>query len=255
MFDRTKKVSNLRQPKIFTAPKEKKKSTLPKFLILIILAAVALAGLIFIIYFSPIFQIKNVEIIGTPPQEITDTLNHLEGHNLFLFNSGSLEHKIINGDHNFLKVKIYRGIPDTIRIVFESREPKIIWQTNEKKYLMDKDAIAFKEADQNSSLPLVVDNQNLPLKIPSEIATSNFVSFVIMANDSLQKAGFKVKQFEVNETVFQINASVEQGFIIKLNTLRPISDQISALEQTYEKNKNDIKEYMDVRVEGWVYYK
>ena len=79
--------------------------------------------------------------------------------------------------------------------------------------------------------------------------------FVNSANSELKKSNFKIQHFEVAETTFQLTAVNEDQIKIMLNVLEPLSEQMNALNKVYIANKNDIKEYVDLRVEGRVYYK
>lgn len=245
----------LRQPKIFQAMTSENKTGWSKFNLIIILVFLGAILIVYAIFFSSWFQIKNIEIIGSPSTNIRNELDRLKGKNLFSFNSVYLEESLMNNDRNYSSVQIYRGIPDTIRVVFANREPKLIWQTGDKKYFVDENAILFEAADNSVTLPLVIDLSNLAVKIPEQITTADFIKFVQSVNTELAKQNLKITNYEVGETTFQITAVTDQNLRIIFNTLRPVSEQIDAFQKVYGPNKTDIKEYIDLRVEGKVYYK
>lgn len=245
---------SLRQPKVYSPPKEQKSFVFPKWLKIVILIIIGLAALGYFLFYSPFFKIKNIEIIGNPPEEARYTIDSVMGQNIFFLKVGNLENDLIKQNRQFSQIKVYRGIPDTVRVKFEEREAKIIWTTQGKQFLVDKSGIIFKENDGVTGLPIVIDNKNLTVAISSSIASSNFIDFVRSANLELTNQNLKPTQFEVNETTFQINA-ITSTIKIMFNILRPLSDQIDALSKVYPQHQPDIKEYIDLRVEGFVYYK
>lgn len=255
MFNRNNQRPSLRQPKIFQAPQEVLKEGWSKVIIYLCLFILVVGCVFYAIFFSAIFKIKTVEIVGSPSKDIKRALDLMVGKNLFSFNCGKMEQSFLDIDKNYSRIKIYRGIPDTIRIVFEDREPKLIWQTNNQKFLVDKSAIAFKIADSPIKVPLVIDKSDLSLKIPAVVASENFVDFVKSIDIELSKIKFNIVNYEVGQTTFQVTAVTDNNLKILFNTLRPVSDQIDALNKVYSQKKQEIKEYIDLRVEGKVYYK
>jgi len=248
-------VSILRPPKVFQSHRDKEQFILPRFVKISIWLIILLSGLVYFLFFSPVFQIKNIEIVGSPSDEVKVFLEKIKGKNIFSFSSARIEQDIIAKNQNYLSVKVDRGIPDTTRVIFQDREAKIVWQTQNKKYFVDKEAIVFREVSDSSELPLVSDLKNLNIQIPTQIATAKFIDFVKDASTELKNANIIVRQFQVNETTFQLEAVTEQGIRIIFDTLRPLSEQISAFHNVYNKDKDKIKVYVDLRVEGWVYYK
>ena len=268
MLPNKKQKTILRQPKVFQLPREKNeiygiKNFWPRLILFLILFFLIFGFFIYGLFFSPWFKIKNIEIVGSTTEDIKGKLQDLVGKNIFSFHANEIEEGLASEDRSFSNVKIFRGLPDTVRVVFENRAPKIIWQSLGKNYLIDADAILYKEADETEldSLPKVLDSNNLSVKIPSQIATPDFTDFVQNANDALKRVQIQIDHFEVSETTFQISAIVKnevvdaQSVRIIFNTLRPLSEQIDAFNKVYSQNKGDIKDYIDLRVEGRVYYK
>jgi len=252
---KTKKLVT-RQPKLFRSEKDQVVTIWPKVIAISIAVFAALVIIFYLIFLAPWFKIKNIEIIGSPTDGIRSELDSLKGHNIFLFSTSKIEKKIINENSNFSGVKIYRGIPDTIRVSFDDRQPKIVWQSQGKNYLVDENAIAYKEVSlDGNKLPVVVDAGNLAVSLPSLIATNNFLDSIQSTNEELSKLKIHIINYEVGETTFQFSAVIDNNVKIIFNTLRPISDQIEAFKKVYDQHKNDIKQYIDLRVEGRVYYK
>lgn len=244
-----------RVPKVFQAPHEEDKPVWPRFVKIAIIFMLLAGSIIYLLLFSKVFQVKNIEIVGSPSDAVKEKLESLKGKNIFSFNASQLEEEIISHNQNYFSVKVYRGLPDTVRVKFQDREPRIIWQTQSNKYFVDKEAVLFQETKDSNGLPIVEDTNDLAIEIPTQIATAGFVEFIRLANSSLAEMNIMVLSFEIKETTFQVNAVTDKNFEIIFDTLRPLSEQIDAFRAVYEKNGSEIKEYIDLRVKGWVYYK
>lgn len=255
MFDNNRPKNILRVPKVFQPPRDEEKLILPRIFKILSIIVILFLGLIYLFFFSPVFQIKNIEIVGSPNDGVRNQLDALKDTNIFSFHAQPLEQEIIAKNQNYLAVKVYRGLPDTIRVKFQDREARIIWTSQGQRYLVDKEAILFQKTEGISDLPIVVDKRNLDVEIPTQIATANFIDFVKSANTEIGQSNLVIQEFEVNETTFQLEVVTDKGFKIIFNTLRPLSEQIDAFRTVYEKSQGQIKEYIDLRVEGWVYYK
>jgi cell division septal protein FtsQ len=255
LFENREPRNILRTPKVFQAPRDEERLILPKIIKILIIAVILFLGLVYLFLFSPVFQIKNIEIVGSPSDEVKKILDGLKGLNIFSFHAQTLEQNIIAKNQNYLSVRIDRGLPDTVRVKFQDREAKIVWQTRDQLYFVDKDAILFQKAEDSGGLSIVKDLRNLEVTFPAQIATTNFVDFVRSAQTEIAQSNLIIQEFQIDETTFQLEALTDKGFKIIFNTLRPLSEQIDAFRTVYEKNKDQIKEYIDLRVEGWVYYK
>lgn len=247
--------NNLRNPKVYNPPMEKEKITVPKIYKILSIMVVIFLGLLYLFFFSSIFSVKNIEYLGNMNDNIKLVIEKYRSRNIFTINSSKIEKELMAQNSEFDNVDIYLGLPDTLRIRFQQRDPKIIWQTEGNSYLIDTKGYLYSKSAGIENLPLIVDNKNLSVQIPSFVVLPSFVEFVRNANSKLSEAGIVINKFQVNETTFQIDALTDKNFKIIFDTTRPLSDQMDAFNKAYEQNKDKIKEYVDVRVEGWVYYK
>lgn len=247
--------NRFRQFKVFNPPREKKPIIIPKSIIIILILLIIISGIFYILFYSPIFIIKKIEIIGPVEGKLSNLLDKLNNQNLFLVNSRSIKSDLLLTNPEFLNIEVLKGIPNTIRIKFQERQPKIIWQSNGQKFLIDENGILFKELKTDLSLPLVVDSQNVNVKILTPVASKNFIDFVTRVNTRIINYGLKISEYRVNETTFQVDAVTDKGFRIIFDTTKSESDQLESFDKVYKEYKNDIKEYVDLRVNGWVYYK
>lgn len=243
-----------RQPKVFNLPFEKP----PKRPVKIwkpLLIIVVLVGIYYFFFMSPIFQIKNIIVDQNIPTAVTDYLQKYKGENIFMLKSKLIHDDLLTKYPELTDINVMRGIPDSIKVTFKARSPEIIWQSGIQLYLMDNEGIVFKEVQNTGSLPVVKDNNSLPIKMEQQIVTPNFVSFVTDLQKKLKEKGFETDHFEVNETTFQVNAMMSSGLLLKFDVTRSVNDQISDLEKFWQDHSAEPKSYIDLRVTGKVFYK
>lgn len=244
-------------PKVFTTPKEQeKRRQFPKILKILIVLIILIIGLDYLFLYSSIFVVKNIVIDSSLPSEVSSLLEKIKGQNIFLINVNNLQKEILTKYPDLEKIKFRRGLPNTLRISAESSLAKIIWQSQGHSFLVNDDGYIFKEVEGVADLPRVLDSKDLPVKISDQVASANFIDFLDEVSSKFSaKTGFKIINFKVSETIFQVEALTDQGWIIKFDTTRAVDDQLDALSQLLAEHKADLHEYADVRVEGKVYWK
>lgn len=255
MFKKNINRPSLRQPKIYVPETEHIKKPLPKYVKILIIFVIALIVLTYLVFFLPVFKIKNLDIMGSPSEQTQTYLESFVGSNVFRLHPSVIsdELQIINPEYANIGVSI--GIPNTLRVKFEERQPALVWNSGNNFYLVDDNQIAYKKVDTKpDNIILVIDQKAVGIKLPEQIASSNFVEFLKNVKTKVTDSGLEVDHFEINETTFQVEAVTKQGIKIIFDTTRSVSDQIDALSTVYKDHKDAIKQYIDVRVEGKVYY-
>lgn len=240
-------------PKVYHLPFEREKRKTPKIVKFFIVLIFVLGGLSYLFFFTPVFQIKNIMVENSL---MASQLESLKGQNIFLVNTAKIKQDIIALQPEITDFKIIRGLPDTLRIQFSSKAPEIIWKTQDKSYLVEATGKIFAENQDEKELPVVQDSRDLAVSLGQQIVTNNFINFIRNSGAKFsEKFGFKIVYFEVNETIFQVEALTDQGWKVKFDTTRSIDDQLDGLSKLLSEHKDEVSEYVDVRVEGKVYYK
>lgn len=248
-----------RHPKIYNfanlnSPPENKKG-LSKVLVALFLLIILVIGIIYLLLDSKVFTIKNIIFVEPLKPEITSIFDKLKGKNIFLFSETAIQKEISEKYPDIADLEIQRGLPDTIRIQFRGRSAKLVWQTQEKKYLVSETGEIYKEADDSGGLPIVKDNNDLPIEMGQMVVSENFEQFIAELNQTFAgQIGFMIIDYEINETIFQVEAITDQGWKIIFDTTGSVSDQLSDLKKFLATNKNDVQKYVDLRVPGKVYY-
>lgn len=258
-------LDSYRSPKVFNIreKKQKRNVTLPKFDLYAsfrTLILVAIGGyLLFILLFSGKFKVSEVMVEGTKlidKQKIEDAAPL--GNNIFFFSTNGLKNNLQIDFPEIDNIEVYRGIPNALKIVVLEKEPIILWQSNDKKFLVSSTGDIIREVagDEGAGLPLVVDKKGLAVAPRDQIVSPNFIAFIKNINSSLQsEVNIKPVSYEVNETTFDVNLITDQGFYVKLNSLRSSKKQLENLKRVLVEKRSDVHEYIDLRIDGWAYYK
>ncbi|HLC43765.1 MAG TPA: FtsQ-type POTRA domain-containing protein [Patescibacteria group bacterium] len=250
-----------RSPSIYGATRREAKKTIkmsPVFVKLILLLIVVFL-LIYYLFFSSQFRIKEIIIEGNSlvsKEDIESVLS--QNQNIFLFKINQNRELILTKFPEISQAEIYRGIPDAIKIVVLERENKIVWQTNNEMYFVSTEGDVTRKIAQSEvgNLPIVSDTKNLAVKQGSRLVSPNFVAFITNIYSTFQvQENIKPVNFEVTETTFNVNLKTDAGFYIKLNSLRSSQKQLNDLKLILATNRPNIHEYVDLRIDGWAYYK
>lgn len=251
-----------RQPKIYAATPAERKAVVSKWTIIAGLIFILLLFLAWFIFLSSFFKIKTITISGSLNPEVAKEIDKFKGKNILLFRVGKIEKELAGGQTSISSLEIYKGIPDTLRVKVNVRVPEIIWQSQNKNYFIDKNGVIFELNDyvsvsqDNAPLPMIIDNKNLNVNLGSQIITTDLVQYILdLNNDFAPKMGTKIKEFRVNETTLQIEVVSEAGWKVLLDTSRDYNTQLTVLKKIFDQYGSEIKEYVDLRVEGRAYYK
>ena len=112
------------------------------------------------------------------------------------------------------------------------------------------------EETETYTSPLISDSKNLPVSLGASIVSPNFIAFVTNINDKFfETTNIKPTYFEIPQTTFDLYLYTEAGFYVKFNTMRSSSKQLENLKKVLVEKRDGVKEYVDLRIDGWAYYK
>lgn len=246
----------LKNPKVYNPVFEKPKKKFSKNYLYIFLVFIFFDGIIYFVFYSSFFQIKNIIIPDSVNPGIVEILQNLNNRNIISLNISNVEAEISEKFPEVKGLTITRGLPSTLKIAFQEREPRLVWQSGGRSFLVDSSGAIYKETDVAINLPIVKDNNNIPVQNGKTVASENFINFVIeLSTNFNQTTGFKITQFEVNETIFQVEVLTDQGWKVIFDTTRKASEQLADLMTFLKDHKSEVTQYIDLRVEGRVYFK
>lgn len=248
-----------RQPKVFNPkdiankPRTSSKPLVFKLLKWVFLLLIILA-IIYLLFYSTIFTIKNIIVDQDLPTSINEHLENIKGKNIILIKSAEIKEDLLKKFPELIDINIIRGLPDTIKVSYNERKPEIIWQSAGRYFIVDEDGFAFREIQGATDLPLVKDNNDLAINMGQQVASANFINFITELKPKL-KEQVEINRFEVNETTFQLDAIMVSGLRLKFDTTRSVDSQLSDLKKFLADRTNEAEEYIDLRVEGKIFYK
>lgn len=224
----------------------------------------------FIVWFftlAPWLKVQDIRIEGEATEETKAEIEKLRGQNILWLSVTNPESAIVKHQPSIKEIQILRGIPDTLRVKLIEREPAVVWQLGETWYTVDPTGFVFRELQipkredgsldyPGTDLPVVIDTRSVPLKVTDTIVRPQFINFMTALKKRLpEEANLRLIRAEVGETTFNVTAVTDANWNIIFDTTRTLDAQMSTLVKVLESKRAEIREYVDVRVRGWVYYK
>lgn len=251
-----------RQPKIYaTTPREKEYHKLRVSLFLGF-SVLLFLFVVWFFFFSSYFKIKKIIISGSLNPEVYEEINRFQGRNILFFRVGKVSKELAQKQTSIASLEIYKGLPDTIKVKVNVRIPKIAWSSQGKTFLIDENGIAFElgggraSTEEGEQIPTVIDSKDAPIEPGNQVVTPDFVLFILdLSNNFEGKIGPKITELKISETTFQIEVVTDQGWRVYFDTTRDLNNQLIALKKILDQYRDQIQEYVDLRVEGKVYYK
>lgn len=254
-----------RAPSIYYSPGSNQQNTPSKinwrlfWLLFKLLLPIAL--IVYGLYFSPLFRLKDVIISGNSYITRDKILESIpKNTNVLNLDTKKLEAKIERELTDIDQVKIYRGIPDAIKIVVAEHNGALVWQSGISYYLVSSRGVAFRDISNEianyGQLPRIVDKRNLPVTVSRQIVSNNFVDFTTQIYKNIKtEANLDPDYFSVDETTVDVYLYTKNNLYVKFDSFRSADKQMNDLKLVLLDKKPEIKEYIDLRVNGWAYYK
>jgi len=254
------------RPDIISGTVREKKSKPKKKLVKTFLLLVLLGGFFWFIFYSPIFQIKNITLEGVQANsDLIAEMNKFKGKNIFLMAVDSEKRNLIIKQPEIKDIVIWKGLPDTLKAKLTLRDKVLIWQSADRFYYVDGDGIAFKQrgplALEEKNILLIIDKKNVLVNLGTQFLSPVFVKFVTQLATDLPTISAQIQvpitltNIDVEESTLQTTAQTAEGFKILFDTTRPVDSQLAALKKVLSEHRSEVTEYVDVRVQGWAYFK
>lgn len=243
-------------PKIYepTPPKPTPEFRVSPLIIKTAIAFGLIVIVVWVLFASPIFKIKHIQVKGQARPETLSAIKTLNGKNIFLIGSHKSEAAMIRLQPGIKNIKILRGLPDSLIIELVERDPALVWVTQSKSYLIDKDGYVFKESESN--LPKIIDGKNLPVALGDRISSTSFITFIRrLYLDLPTYTSLEISDITVPETTFQIEANTKNNIKLKIDTSRNLNDQLADIKYIIDHNRDDVHNLIDVRLSGVAYIK
>jgi cell division septal protein FtsQ len=228
----------------------------------------SLAAIVWVLFWSPVFKVTQVEVEGSLLSNATAISESVpRGGSIWFFSESTVRAQIL-ASQPVIDVKVYRGIPHSVKVVVEERKPVILWQSGEGVSLIDAGGevlFTYKLADFPTSevepgttlnqLSRVIDSQSIGVVTGTNIAAPQFVEFV--ANLQREMATYlpelKVVRLEVQQTTYDLLVVAESGLRVQMNTLGEAAPQVRNLARLITQENIASNAQVDLRIDRWAY--
>lgn len=231
--------------------------------------------LIYFLFYFNYFQIRKIIIVNSKnisdaeiENEAKSLISHqrfyiFSGQNIFLVNKSYLKYSLKQKFSQIDRLEISRIFPDVLKIKLYEKEPRTIWQSKDKYYFIDAGGVAFTETTLSSleenPLPKIQDFSGKDVQIFENVLFAKHINFIQRLNERLPQEGIKIVNFALPAKLAdEIHVQTDVGWKIYFNVEKDVEAQISNLKLVLSdeiKERRPSLEYVDLRVENWVYYK
>jgi len=251
--------------------RHRKKRKINKRVIIAIIPLFVLAGLVYLLFCSPVFDIKKTEISGNKEIKSEEIQNILSCANIFLFSGKKIKNELLERIPKIAELEIEKNIfKRELKIKLSEREeigiacqanPAFAEATAGKCFYIDKDGVIFENAPQTSGslITLINDFSGRNIKLGEKIFDEKFIGLIFeIKEEMLVGMNLKIKSFDsMNFPIQNVKAMTSEGWYAFFNFNNNIKSQLSALKVAL-KEKIKIRtglEYVDLRIENRIYYK
>ncbi len=249
-----------------------------KVALLLVIFLFGIAGLVYLLFFAGLFEVKTISVRGNTIVPTTDIERPIRDwldqkkfgiarkSNSLLFSLENLRAIISANISTIDSIKSSRT--SLHEIIFEVTERKAvgIWcfQPASACYLFDKHGTIYGQTFLTDGLIYITvkDFRSREIKIGDSIA-DEFYRNILLAKEELVKAGLTVIEFSIPENSFaEFHAKVigeNAPFLVKLSQMTNIPEQINSLSLFLKKTSGSTRalnfEYIDLRIQDRIYYK
>lgn len=229
-----------------------------KLLKLITIIAFVLT-LIYGLFFSSYFDIKQISFGESEKNEITTAISKkLQSQinkSLIFLDTEELEVELISQFSELESLKIKKDYPN-ILVVELSKYPQIANIINQsdtlkKSFIINSIGYSVKENFENPQLPSIKITSDDPLNTKNPLIQKDKLDYILAAaKDFEDKFGMKVKEIDYRPIPREVRLLTEKGFYIWLDVQKSSEDQFKKLKKALA--KLDIYhielEYIDLRI-------
>lgn len=252
-----------------TQPNNPKTKFSPKKLIRPIIIGIVLVILGYSVIASSLFRIKNIQVAGNQTLSettIRDQVTAIIGdspisQNILFVSANNIESQLKKNNYQVSGVKIERLYFNTLKITITEQKPSILWRSGNTLSVFSSNGRAYSgepSEELKISLPTVIDTSNLPVKTGEKALDEGFVNFVSQLHIQLPERGVKAKEYQVQETTTEMYVITQDGYKLRFDTTRSVEEQLTDLTAVLDDLKKQGKkpnEYIDLRINGKVFYK
>ncbi|OGM99903.1 MAG: hypothetical protein A2817_01570 [Candidatus Yanofskybacteria bacterium RIFCSPHIGHO2_01_FULL_39_8b] len=246
-----------------------------RFLLWLLVAVViilALAGsVVYLLFFSPWMKITNIEINGLETVDSAAMYSMIESaknetiyltevkpqSNILFFDTKALRNKILSDFPVIKEVNTSITFPHKLVVSIKERTPFGTWCfISECRYFDDSGVLWGQALRSSGSILLSIDDLR---KSEEQIVTidKNILEPIKKTIDGLNTIGIKIRKVEIPEgEIGDFTIYTFVGYKLLFNNSSDILGQVVILKILLDQKEKEFKpEYIDLRIDGRVYYK
>ena len=260
-------------------PKKKKypSKSLNIKILRVIIAAIFFVVFYFFLYY-PYFRIKSVVVIDhkiVNEERVEDiswsTLNKMRyliipGKNIFVFDKQSIERNIAEQISEIDSVEIIRKFPDIIKVKVQEAAPAALWRSDDNYYYLDESGmvrggINDVEFFSEENIFTIIDLNNKEVQLKENVVYAKHINFIRALYEKLPEIKINIKEVALPSPLAnEVHITTENDWRIFFTLERQLDQQITNLQLVFENEiNNKLSEeelnYVDLRLESWVYYR
>lgn len=228
--------------------KKKKFILKSKFFWLGLLALLVFGGAVYLFIFSSVFQIKNIQVLGSQKisaQDLTEIIFVNSG-NIFLINFEEINKIILEKYPQIANINFERKFPDSLIAQIEERKPEVVLCNNDC-FFIDKEGVAFEKVSGAPPEMLIVKTEELSSYKGAKLLSEEQISQILKIK-SYQTVPFG-EILIVSDTRF--NVKTTEGWEIYFNPKENLDWQLTELDLVLKEKvpleERGNLEYIDLR--------
>jgi len=220
-----------------------------------------LGALFYFLFFSPFFQIKEIQTVNvnfSKKEEIEKKIEErietkfffFKTKSIFLFKKANLKKELLAQFPPILDLEITKKLPKTISVRLIEKKPIAVGFFDDNYFFIDEQGIAFKQSKTEfipKALPLIYYNNEL--EMGQKWVQKNELQAIVEINKMLaQKTGLEQEYYLIQDDrieLFLANNSFVLYFSAEKNINRQLDDLALILQERV--NKGESIEYIDLR--------
>lgn len=256
-FKRGKRKKSLVMPTI--KPKTVSKA---KGLLGIMIGLAIAGGLIYLVGFSHLFDIKSWEIVEdgnkiTSDEELNGLMKKQKNRNLFFIDENQIVQQVKSIHPEAKKILVKKIFPQKLRLEMEKYPPAAniinIVQGIQKKFIADEKGFLAEENTENPELPYVKIFTNEVFSVHTVAIEPKKLEFILKAVSLFQeKFTMKVINAEYYVREREVHLETEKHFTVWIDMEKDLNAQLEKLKKVLPKLNifTTPLEYIDLRISG-----
>ena len=243
---------------------------------IVLLASVGIAGLIYLLFFAKLFDVRAVEVISPsaiPSEEVHRVaVNILERKwltiarksNGIVFSPEKIRDELMRTIPRIKDVVIRRVSLHRIEITITERQPVGLWCLVKKEtcYYFDEGGTAFAKLLPVSGYLFIAinDSRDRSVELGARVAPETWIKHILEVKRHLQFGGISISEIQIPDGSYEeFHIVTREGWKIFMSNDTDIDRQITSMlqfiKQNFTTDQRRQLQYIDLRVDDRIYYK